>query len=111
MTKHSVRLDYPRKKYQIILQSSDNDDEFFGLDMLELKKLHIIQAKFGCRHFFHVLPDYVTLDLHPFSWNEETNSFEIEEKRKLKIRLNTLQEAVVYHPTEEFNEPERTIDT
>ncbi|MBN1597484.1 MAG: hypothetical protein JW894_04280 [Bacteroidales bacterium] len=102
MTKHNVRLEYSRNKYQIVLQSSNNDDEFYGLDKLELKKLHIIQAKFGCRHFFHVLPDYVTLDLHPFTWDKDIGSFKIEENKKVKIRLNTLQEAVVYHPLEEF---------
>jgi hypothetical protein len=101
MSKHNARFDYPKNDYHIVFQSSINDDEYYGIDELERKKLKIIQSKYGCRHCFHTLPDKVTLDLHKFTWSEENNCFEIEPK-KVRVQLNTLEEAIVeYFPEEE----------
>ncbi len=104
MSKHGARLKYPNLGYHIIFQNSFNDDEFYGLDEFERKKLRIIQARYGCRHCFHTLPDKVHLDLHKFVWNEREHCFEVEDK-KVSIQLNTLEEAIVeYIPGEEVFE-------
>lgn len=94
MTRHNARLDYSRKDYQIVFQSSVNTDEYYGMDDLERRKLKIIQAKYGCRHCFHTLPDNISLDLHKFTWNDENECFEVENE-KVRVQLNTLEEAIV----------------
>lgn len=96
MSSHNAHFKYLSKDYQLVLRSSYNEDEFYGVDEFESKKLKIIQARYSCRHFFHTLPDNVTLDLHKFTWNAEHNSFEAE-KRKVVVQLNTLEEAIVEH--------------
>lgn len=98
MSRYNARFDYSKKDYQLVFKSSINDDEFFGIDEFERKKLKIIQAKYGCRHCFHTLPDNVSLDLHKFTWNDEKNCFEIGSIKE-KVRMNTLEEAIVeYFP-------------
>ncbi len=105
MERHDARLDYPKDKYHLILQSSSNTNEFYGLDELERKKLKILLAKYGCRHCFHVLPDNVYLEMHPFSWNELSESFEIQSDGRVRTQLNTLEEAIIdYIPNEEYSE-------
>ncbi|QQS52441.1 MAG: hypothetical protein IPM71_06830 [Bacteroidota bacterium] len=100
MSRHNARFDYPKQDYHIVFQSSINENDYYGMDELERKKLKIIQAKHGCRHCFHTLPDNLTLDLHKFTWNDATNCFEIE-PRKVRVRLNTLEEAIIeYFPEE-----------
>ena len=96
MSKFNAHFNYAADEYQLVLRSSYKEDEFFGVDEFEFKKLHIIQAKYGCRHFFHTLPDNVTLNLHKFTWKPERNSFEVE-KEKVTVQLNTLEEAIVEH--------------
>ncbi len=104
MSKHGARLKYPNLGYHIIFQSSFSDDEFYGLDEFERKRLKIIQAKYGCRHCFHTLPDEVHLNLHKFTWNEEEHCFKVEDKQ-VSVQLNTLEEAIVeYIPGEEVFE-------
>ena len=100
MSKFNARFDYPQRDYQIIFQSSINDDEYFGIDDLERKKLKIIQAKFGCRHCFHTLPNKVNLDLHKFTWNEDTSCFLVE-PGKVRVQLNTLEETIVEYFSDE----------
>ncbi len=95
MSGHSANMVYPKDKFHIILQSSLQTDEFYGLDDLERRKLKIFQAKYGCRHCYHTLPDHVTLNLNKFYWNESKGCYEIDLKNKTSIRLNTLEEAII----------------
>jgi len=95
MKAHNVKLIYPKDQFHIILQNSEKVDEFYAIDEFERKRLKIIQAKYGCRHCFHTLPDKVTLNLNKFFWNEECQCFQIETDQKVKVRLNTLEEAIV----------------
>jgi hypothetical protein len=100
MSKLDAHLKYRREDCHIVFQSSISENEYYGIDEVERKKLKIIQAKFGCRHCFHTLPDKVTLNLHKFIWNNENSCFEIE-PRKVTVQLNTLEEAIVEYFTEE----------
>jgi hypothetical protein len=100
MNRHPAKLNYPREKFKLIVQSSEYSDEFYGVDEFELKKLHIILAKYGCRHTFHILPDKVSLMLHKFYWNEASQYFEIDFDRKFEVKLNTLEETIIDYVTE-----------
>jgi len=105
MERHNARLDYPKNEFRIILQSSRNSNEFYGLNDLQRKTLKIILARYGCRHTFHVLPDHAALDMHRFLWNEMSETFEIEKDMTVSVNLNTLEETIVdYIPNEEFYE-------
>ena len=95
MRRHDARLVYPHERYHLVLQNSEGNDEFYGLDELESKKLKIFQAKYGCRHCFHILPDSARLNLNKFSWNGESQCFEIDEKNKVSVQLNKLEETIV----------------
>jgi hypothetical protein len=97
---YNAKLVYPRDRYRLILQSSDNIDEFYGLDELESKKLKIIQAKYGCRHCFHTLPESVSLNLNKFLWNEECQCFQIDTEKKVSVQLNTLVETIIEYVPE-----------
>lgn len=95
MGKHDAKLVYPHERYHVILHSSEGIDEFYALDTLESKRLKIIQAKYGCRHCFHTLPDSVKLNLNRFIWNEECQCFQVDSDRKVSVQLNSLEEAIV----------------
>jgi hypothetical protein len=95
MNRYNAKLVYPHERFRIILQNSETIDEFYGMDELESKKLKIIQAKYGCRHCFHTLPDNVSLNLHKFIWNEECQCFQIDADRKVSVQLNLLEENIV----------------
>lgn len=102
MSKYCANLVYPKDKFHIILQSSGRRDKFYGLDELERRKLKIIQAKYGCRHEFHTLPDQVALNLNEFFWSEHKESFEINLKNKVSVRLNTLEEVILDFVEDEY---------
>lgn len=95
MANLNAQLIYPKQEFTLILQNSNIPNEFFGVDELERKKLRIIQAKFGCRHCFHNLPDSVMLDLNRFEYNMHKSCFEINRSRKVSVRLNELEETIV----------------
>lgn len=95
MVTHKPSLVYPREKYRTILQTVAKNDEFFGLNELESKKLRIILAKYGRKHRFDTIPDYVTLELNRFYWNCAKFCFEINEYQNIRVKLNTLEEIVV----------------
>ena len=95
MGRYNAGLLYPKEKFHIILQSSSKSDEYYGLDDLERRKLRIIQAKYGCRHCFHTLPDQVTLQLNKFIWNNTMQCFEIDFNKKVSVKLNTLEETII----------------
>ncbi|MBN2484504.1 MAG: hypothetical protein JXB34_00885 [Bacteroidales bacterium] len=98
MIRRNARLVYPKERFHTVLQSSVSVDEFYGLDDLESKKLKIIQAKYGCRHCFHNLPDNVVLNLNKFYWNEELQCFVIDTGKQVSVRLNKLEETILeYH--------------
>lgn len=102
MSEHSANLVYPKDKFHVILQSSSKSGEFYGLDELERRKLHIIQAKYGCRHCFHSLPDQVTLTLNKFYWDENKNCYEVDLHKKVSVKLNTLEEAILDHVNDDY---------
>ena len=98
MAPFAARFEYPQSEIPLILRSSFQDDMFYGVDILESRKMKIILAKYGCRHSFHTLPGKVTLTLHPFVWDRIKQVFRIELNRKVPIQLNTLEEAVINYP-------------
>ena len=100
MTGHNAKLVYPHERFRLILQNSDNVDEFYGVDELESRKLKIIQAKYGCRHCFHILPDSVTLNLNTFVWMEDSKCFQIDTSQKISVQLNSLEEAIVEYASD-----------
>jgi hypothetical protein len=95
MRRHDAKLVYPPERYQLVLQNPNGNDEFYGLDELESKKLKIFQAKYGCRHCFHILPDSARLNLNKFVWDEQSQSFQIDTKNKVSVQLNTLEGTIV----------------
>lgn len=95
MSRYNAKLIYPHERFRVILQSSEHVDEFYGLDELESRKLKIIQAKYGCRHCFHTLPENVSLNLNKFRWDEENQYFQIDSDKKVSVQLNTLEETIV----------------
>ena len=102
MSRHAVRFEYPHDEIQLILRNSYKENEYFGLDKFETKKLRIVLAKYGCRHSFHTLPGQLMADMHPFAWDKLSQCFRIEMDNKVSVHLNTLEEKIVhYHILEE----------
>ncbi len=98
MAPYAARFEYPKNEITLILRSSYQDDMYYGVDILEGRKMNIILAKYGCRHSFHCLPGKVSLNLHPFVWDRIKQAFRIELNRKVPVQLNTLEEAVIHYP-------------
>jgi hypothetical protein len=98
MSPFAARFEYPQSEIPLILRSSFQDDMYYGVDILESRKMKIILAKYGSRHSFHSLPGKVSLNLHPFVWDRLKQVFRIELTRKVPIQLNTLEEAIINHP-------------
>jgi hypothetical protein len=98
MSRLIAKLEYPINRIPLILQNSYVADEYFGVDNYERKRLRIVMAKYGCRHCFHNLPGHVAAELHPFVWDQLEQCFRIQLERKVKVHLNTLEEAIVTHP-------------
>jgi hypothetical protein len=102
MSRSAVKFEYPHDEIILILRNSYKEDEYYGVDKLESKRLKIILAKYGCRHSYHTLPGQLTSDIHPFTWDRLSQCFRIEMDIKVPVHLNTLEEAVVhYHIIEE----------
>lgn len=102
MSRHAVKFEYPHDEIFLILRNSYNEDEYYGVDKFESKRLKIILAKYGCRHSFHTLPGQLIADMHPFSWDKISQCYRIEMDKKVPVHLNTLEEAIVhYHILEE----------
>ena len=97
-----MRFEYPHDQIYLILRNSYKDDEYFGVDKFESRRLKIIMAKYGCRHSFHTLPGQLTADMHPFTWDKLGQCFRIEMEKTIHVHLNNLEEAIVnYHSLEE----------
>jgi hypothetical protein len=97
MSRHAVKFEYPHKEIFMILRNSYKENEYYGVDKFESKRLKIILAKYGCRHSYHTLPGKLTSTMHPFSWDKLSQCFRIEMDKKVPVHLNTLEEAVVHH--------------
>lgn len=103
MRNYSARLVYPKQEFQIVLQHSTSSNDFYAVDEMERKKLKIIKAKYGCNHYFHNVPDHVTLDLNRFYWNSNKACYEIDAFNKTVIQLNKLEESIIdYMPDLSF---------
>jgi len=98
MAQYAAKLEYPQTEIPLVLRSSYEEDTYYGVDLLESRKLKIILRKYGCRHSFHALPGRVTADLHPFIWDRIKQCFRIQLDKKITVHLNTLEEAIVNHP-------------
>ncbi len=98
MSRLVAKFDYPHDQIALILQNSYTENEFYGVDKFESKRMRIILAKHGCRHCFHTLPGHVTSELYTFAWNNLEQCFKIQMDHKIKVHLNTLEEAIVNHP-------------
>ena len=101
MSRHAVKFEYPHDEIYLILRNSFKEEEYFGVDKFESKRLKIILAKYGCHHSFHTLPGHLIADMHPFTWDRLGQCFRIEMDKSVPIHLNILEEAVVnYHVLE-----------
>jgi|GEM_PF-3126862 len=90
-----AKFEYPRQKIEMILRNSYIEDEYYGIDTFELKRLKIILARYGCRQSFHALPGHITADLYPFVWNKFGRCFRMKTNQKVTVHLNALEEAEV----------------
>jgi len=90
-----AKFEYSHSEIKLVLRNSYIEDEYYGVDSFEIKRLKIILAKYGCRHSFHTLPGHVTADLHPFVWNKLSQCFRIQMNKKVTVHLNALEEAIV----------------
>ena len=100
--KHSGKLVYPRNLFHLILRSSENDDEYWGLHINERKQFEDIQYHYNCRHCLHQLPDEVQLKLHRFDYDEEKKEFTIDMIDPEPVQLNTLEEDIVEYFAEDM---------
>ena len=98
MSRLTARFEYPQKQIPLVLQNSYAEDIFYGVDTFERKRMRIVLAKYGSRHCFHTLPGHITAELHPFVWDRLKQCFRIQMDQKVKVRLNSLEEAIVTHP-------------
>lgn len=99
MATQSIKLNYSRDKYPLVLKSSYETGAFYALDSFEVNKLKILMAKYGCRHSFHTLPDTLVLDLLPFYLDEDTGSYRVDSDNRTRVQLNKLEEVIVtYKP-------------
>ncbi|MBN1115561.1 MAG: hypothetical protein JXA77_00025 [Bacteroidales bacterium] len=95
MNNYDCRLVYPKHEFHLVLQNSSINNEYYAVDEFQMKRLNIIQAKYGCRHCFHSLPDKATLDLNKFVFNPHKSCLEVDRNTKVRVQLNTLEEAIV----------------
>ena len=89
-----VKLVYPKERFDLILQNTEISETYYALDEIEMNKLKVIQAKYGCNKNFQTLPDSISLNLFTFFWNEECQCFEIDVDKKVSVQLNLLEESV-----------------
>jgi hypothetical protein len=94
--RYIAKFDHP-KEYKMILRDSFRENIYFGVDDFDCKYLKIIQAKFGCLNSFHTIPDRVKMEMAPFEWNEKTQKFVLEDKRRQSIQLNQLEIMIISH--------------
>ncbi len=95
MSQHNAKFVYPQSEIKFVLRNSYIEDEYFGVDNFESKRLKIVLAKYGCRRSFHTLPGHITAELHPFVWNKLGQCFRIQMNTKVSVHLNSLEEAIV----------------
>jgi hypothetical protein len=98
MSRLTAKFEFSHKQIPLVLQSSYAENTFYGVDSFESKRMRIVMAKYGSRHCFHTLPGHITAELHPFVWDKLKQCFRIQMDRKVKVRLNALEEAIVNHP-------------
>ncbi len=94
----TAKFEYPHNEIKLVLRNSYIEDEYYGVDSYEIKRLKIILAKYGCRRSFHTLPGHVTAELHPFVWNKLNQCFRIQINKKVTVHLNAFEEAIVNYP-------------
>lgn len=103
---HNTRFEQPID-YKVILRNSYVDEEYYGLDDFDCKYLKIIQAKFGCYHSLHTIPDRVKMELAPYVWNKKKQKFVLDEYKSRIVQLNQLEFMVVnYKFDKEWREME-----
>jgi hypothetical protein len=98
MSHRDAKFEYPKSDITLVLRNSYIEDEYYGVDNYESKRLKIVLTKYGCRHSFHTLPGHVTAELYPFVWNKLNQCFRIHMKQKVTVHLNALEEAIVNYP-------------
>ena len=98
MSKHTAKFEYPHSEIKLVLRNSYIEDEYYGVDIFESKRLKIVLAKYGCRRSFHTLPGHVTAELYPFVWNRMRQCFRIQMNKKVTVHINSLEEAIVNYP-------------
>lgn len=97
MSQHNAKFEYPQTEIKLVLRNSYIEDEYYGVDVYESKRLKIILARYGCRRSFHTLPGHITADLYPFIWKRLEQFFCIQMHKKITVHLNSLEEAIVGH--------------
>jgi len=98
MSRHAAKFEYPNNEIKLVLRNSYIEDEYYGVDTFESKRLKIVLAKYGCRHSFHTLPGHITAELYPFVWNKPGQYFRIQMNHKVTVHLNSLEESIVNYP-------------
>ncbi|MGD2035242.1 MAG: hypothetical protein PVF73_09320 [Bacteroidales bacterium] len=96
--KYIAYFDHP-EEYKMILRDSFRENTYYGLDDFDCRYLKIIQAKFGCQNSFHTIPDKVKMEMAPFEWNGKKQKFVLNEKKRLAVRLNQLENMIISHST------------
>ena len=91
MAHQAVRFVYPNREIPIILKSIYREDEYFGADSFESRRIKIILAKYKSRHSLHSLPGTTSADLYPFKWDRIKQCFQIQMDNKVTVALNTLE--------------------
>lgn len=97
--RYIAKFDQP-KSNKMILRDSFKENVYYGLDDFDCRYLKIIQAKFGCLNSFHTIPDRVKMEMAPFEWNEKTQLFELNDKKRNAIQLNRLEVMIVNYTYE-----------
>ena len=98
MSQKATKFIFPHDKIRLVLRNSYKENEFFGVDMFESKRIHIILAKYKSHHSFHQLSGKLTAYMHPFTWDKLSQCYRIEMDKKVLIQMNKLEEAFVHYP-------------
>mgnify|MGYP001029982734 CR=1 FL=1 len=92
--KHNAKFEQP-SDYKIILKDSNIEDTYYGLDSFDGKYLKILQHKFGCVKSYHTIPARVKMELAPYNWNGKKQKFILEDKKRVVVQVNQLENMVV----------------
>lgn len=100
MEAHIHKFVYP-PQYHLILRNSENEEEFYALADGEVTRFRVLQRKFNFRHHFHIVPDYIMVNLHKFDYYPAEQCFKLNMNETISVQLNKLEEYILEHKKEE----------